>query len=312
MAPKAKISLVIPCYNEEAALESFYAELVRQLPDDYQFEIILVDDGSKDETLNCIKKLAEQDNRICYISFSRNFGHQNALKAGFDHASGDCAICMDADLQHPPQHIKTFIEKWTEGYDIVHSIRTDESTIGKRKKCSSKVFYKILNHFSDVEIQSGMADFRLIDRKVLDQLKNFSENFIFYRGLFPWMGFRQTSISYVANERVAGQTKYTFGKMVRFASIGLTSFSVKPLRYSIYLGLMFAFLAFAYLIYAVLVFLFTDWAITGWTSLVVSIMFFGGINLIMLGVIGEYLGKLFIESKRRPNYLVAESNINKR
>lgn len=305
MARKKNISLVIPCYNEEAALKSFYTELVRNLPSEYQFEIILVDDGSKDGTLNSIKTLAVQDERICYLSFSRNFGHQNALKAGFDHANGDCAICMDADLQHPPQLIQAFLHKWEEGYDIVHSIRTDESTIGKRKKYSSKIFYKILNHFSDVEIQSGMADFRLIDHQVLDQLKNFSENFIFYRGLFPWMGYRQTSINYIANERVAGQTKYTFGKMVRFASIGSTSFSVKPLRYSIYLGLLFAFLAFAYLIYAVLIYLFTDWAITGWTSLVVSIMFFGGINLIMLGVIGEYLGKLFIESKRRPNYLVA-------
>ncbi len=309
MKTRKTISIIVPCYNEEAAIAVFYHNLIRHLPPEWDFEFIFVDDGSHDQTLQALKTLAANDERVHYISLSRNFGHQNALKAGFDHANGACAICMDADLQHPPELIREFIQKWQEGFQIVHSVRTDGDSIGKRKKFSSRLFYKILNHFSEVEISSGMADFRLIDRLVLDQLKNFSESFIFYRGLFPWMGFKQAYIKYTAKERVAGNTKYTFKKMIKFASIGLTSFSVKPLRYSIYMGFLFAFLAFCYLCYALCIYLFTDRAVEGWTSLVSSIMFFGGINLIMLGVIGEYLGKLFIENKRRPNYLISESNI---
>lgn len=303
------ITIIIPCFNEEAAIAVFYENLIRHLPAAYNFELIFVDDGSRDRTLEVLKSLATNDERVHYISLSRNFGHQNALKAGFDHATGDCAICMDADLQHPPELISEFIQKWNEGYQIVHSVRTDGNSIGQRKKITSRLFYKVLNHFSEVEISSGMADFRLVDRLVLDQLRNFSESFIFYRGLFPWMGFKQAYIRYTAKERVAGSTKYTAKKMIKFASVGLTSFSVKPLRYSIYMGFLFALLAFCYLCYAICIYLFTDKAITGWTSVVGSIMFFGGINLIMLGVIGEYLGKLFIENKRRPNYLIAETDI---
>ena len=304
-----KVSIIIPCYNEEKVLHQFYDELKKELPEDYNYEILFVNDGSKDDTLKIIKELNKKAEVVNYISFSRNFGHQNALKAGYDFATGDCAISMDADLQHPPQFISSLLKKWEEGFDIVNTIREDHKSISKRKKFSSRLFYLFINRLSDVEIGQGMADFRLLDRKVLDQLKLFTENFIFFRGIVPWIGFKQVNIPYQAAERIAGETKYTFRKMLHFASAGVTSFSVRPLRYSIYLGLIFASFAFLYVIYALFAFLFTDQTITGWTSLIVSVMFFGGVNLIMLGIIGEYLGKLFIENKRRPNYLIEESSL---
>jgi glycosyltransferase involved in cell wall biosynthesis len=304
-----KISLVIPCYNEEESLIAFYNELVKHLPEAYSYELIFINDGSNDLTLDVIKKLAKNNEVVRYISFSRNFGHQNALKAGYDFASGDCAISLDADLQHPPSVIPELIRKWEEGFEIVNTIRNDHDSISFAKKISSGVFYQVMRKLSDVNIENGMADFRLIDKKVLKQLKLFSENFLFFRGIIPWMGFRQTVIPFKANERFAGTTKYTFRKMLKFATTGVTAFSVKPLRLSIYLGSVIALLAFIYGLYAAYIHMFTDRAITGWTSVIISVLFVGGINLLMLGIIGEYLGKLFIENKRRPNYLISETNL---
>jgi len=185
----------------------------------------------------------------------------------------------------------------------------DHDSISVKKKLSSRIFYQLMRKLSDVNIENGMADFRLVDKKVLKQLKLFNENFLFFRGLIPWMGFRQTNVEFKAAERFAGITKYTFKKMLKFATTGVTAFSVKPLRLSIYLGSVIAIFAFLYGLYAVYIFSFTDRAMTGWTSVIISVLFVGGINLLMLGIIGEYLGKLFIENKRRPNYLVSETNL---
>lgn len=305
-----KISVVVPCFNEEESLATFNKTLLQFLPGSYDYEVIYVNDGSRDNTFQVILNLAKENQNIKYISFSRNFGHQNALKAGYDFASGDCAISLDADLQHPPAVIPELIAKWEEGFEIVNTIRADHDSISYTKKISSGIFYQIMRKLSDVNIENGMADFRLMDKKVLKQLKLFSENYLFFRGIIPWMGFRQTIVPFKANERFAGTTKYTFKKMLKFATSGVTSFSVKPLRLSIYLGFVFAFLAFLYGLYATYAFLFTDQAVTGWTSVILSVLFVGGINLLMLGIIGEYLGKLFIENKRRPNYLISETNIN--
>jgi dolichol-phosphate mannosyltransferase len=305
-----KISVVVPCFNEEEGLATFNQTLIENLPENYRYEIIYVNDGSTDNTFPVILSLAKENPDIKYISFSRNFGHQNALKAGYDFASGDCAISLDADLQHPPAVIPQLIAKWEEGFEIVNTIRDDHESISFQKKISSRIFYQMMRKLSDVNIENGMADFRLIDKKVLKQLKLFRENFLFFRGIIPWMGFRQANIEFQANERFAGTTKYTFKKMLKFATTGVTAFSVKPLRLSIYLGSIIAFLAFLYGIYAAYVFFFTDMALTGWTSVIVSVLFVGGINLLMLGIIGEYLGKLFIENKQRPNYLIAETNFD--
>ena len=304
-----KISIIVPCFNEEESLKTFNLTLIKALPENYLYEIIYVNDGSKDNTLTIILDLAKENLNIKYISFSRNFGHQNALKAGYDFASGDCAISLDADLQHPPKVIPELINKWEEGFEIVNTIRNDHDSISFTKKISSGIFYKIMRKLSDVNIENGMADFRLIDKKVLKQLKLFPENFLFFRGIIPWMGFKQTIVQFKANERFAGTTKYTFKKMLKFATTGVTSFSVKPLRLSIYLGATFAFLAFLYGIYITYIYIFTNKAVTGWTSVILSILFVGGINLLMLGIIGEYLGKLFIENKRRPNYLISDTNL---
>lgn len=305
-----KISVVVPCFNEEESLAAFNKTLLQFLPENYDYEVIYVNDGSRDNTFQVILNLAKDNQHIKYISLSRNFGHQNALKAGYDFASGDCAISLDADLQHPPAVIPELIAKWEEGFEIVNTIRADHDSISYTKKISSGIFYHIMRKLSDVNIENGMADFRLMDKKVLKQLKLFPENFLFFRGIIPWMGFRQAIVPFKANERFAGTTKYTFKKMLKFATSGVTSFSVKPLRLSIYLGFVFAFLAFLYGLYATYAFLFTDQAVTGWTSVILSVLFVGGINLLMLGIIGEYLGKLFIENKRRPNYLISETNIN--
>lgn len=304
-----KISVIVPCFNEEEGLTTFNQTLIQFLPENYNYEIIYINDGSKDRTFQVILSLAKDNPNIKYISFSRNFGHQNALKAGYDFASGDCAISLDADLQHPPAVIPELIEKWEDGFEIVNTIRQDHQSISFAKKMSSGLFYKLMKRLSDVNIENGMADFRLIDKKVLKQLKLFPENFLFFRGIIPWMGFKQTTVTFAANERFAGTTKYTFRKMLKFATTGITAFSVKPLRISIYLGSIIAVLSFSYGLYAVYTHLFTERAVTGWTSMIISVLFIGGINLLMLGIIGEYLGKLFIENKRRPNYLISETNI---
>ena len=304
-----KISIIVPCFNEEEGLETFNKELISVLLGNYQYEIIYVNDGSKDHTLQIILDLAQSNSAIKYISFSRNFGHQNALKAGYDFASGDCAISLDADLQHPPSVISELLKKWEEGFEIVNTIRHDHDSISYVKKISSGIFYQIMRKLSDVSIENGMADFRLIDKKVLKQLKLFHENFLFFRGMIPWMGFKQAIVPFKANERFAGTTKYTFNKMLKFATTGVTAFSVKPLRISIYLGSVIALIAFLYGLFAAYIQVFTDRAITGWTSVIISVLFVGGINLLMLGIIGEYLGKLFIENKRRPNYLISETNL---
>lgn len=304
-----KISVIVPCFNEEESLAAFNQELIRHLPSKYGYEIIYVNDGSRDNTLNVILSLVSGNPQVKYISLSRNFGHQNALKAGYDFASGDCAVSLDADLQHPPSVIPELIAKWEEGFEIVNTIRMDHQSISVPKKISSRIFYQLMRKLSDVRIENGMADFRLIDKKVLKQLKLFSENYLFFRGIIPWMGFKQTDISFKAQERFAGKSKYTLKKMLKFASAGVTAFSVKPLKISIYLGSVIALLTFIYGIYAVYIHLFTDKALVGWTSVIMSVLFIGGINLLMLGIIGEYLGKLFIENKRRPNYLISETNL---
>lgn len=305
-----KLSIIVPCFNEEEGLETFNNTIWQHLPKRYNFELIYVNDGSKDQTIRVIKKIASENPNIKYISFSRNFGHQNALKAGYDFATGECAISLDADLQHPPSVIPQLIEEWEKGFEIVNTLRKDHASIPFSKKITSRLFYKMINRLSDVTIENGMADFRLIDKKVLKQLHLFSENYLFFRGIIPWMGFKQTTVTFTAAERFAGTTKYTFKKMLKFASTGVTAFSVKPLKISIYLGFVIAVFAFLYGLYALYVHLFTDQAITGWTSVIISVLFVGGINLLMLGIIGEYLGKLFIENKRRPNYLISESNFS--
>lgn len=300
------VSIVIPCYNEESNINQIYNSLSSYIKD-FNYEIFFIDDGSTDNTLENIKTINKSDKHVKFISFSRNFGHQNALKAGYDSANGDCVICLDSDLQHPPELIPEMINLWQKGYKIVSTIRKDKSS-GFFKKFTSKIFYKLINKLSEVKIEDGAADFRLLDKQVVQELKKLNEKFLFYRGLIPWLGFSQIQLEYIASPRFSGKTKYSFSKMLHFASDGITSFSVKPLKVSIYLGFTIAFIAFLYILYAIYIALFTENAVTGWTSTIISVLFIGGIQLIMIGIVGNYLGKLFMENKNRPNYIIKEKN----
>jgi dolichol-phosphate mannosyltransferase len=308
---KPEISIVIPTYCEEGNIVELYEQLQRELTKSeiHSFEIIYVNDGSIDNSLEKIKELAIRDERVKYIHFSRNFGHQNALRAGLDFAQGDAVISMDADLQHPPELIPTLIAFWRAGNKVVYTKRKDKNDLSFFKKLTSKMFYKLVNYLSETKLEEGTADFRLLDRSVVEALKNFNENNLFYRGIIPGLGFKQHGVEYIPNERFSGHTKYTFSKMVRFALTGITSSSAKPLYFSIYLGAFLAICSFFYAMYAIYVSIFTTEAVAGWTSTIASILFIGGIQLMMLGIVGIYLGKLFSESKKRPNYIIEESNI---
>jgi len=308
---KPEISIVIPTYCEEGNISELYNQLESELKkvEIHSFEIIYVNDGSHDDSLTKIKELTVRDNRVKFIHFSRNFGHQNALRAGLDFAQGAAVISMDADLQHPPELIATLIEQWRAGNKVVYTKRKDTSDLSFFKKLTSKMFYKLVNYLSETKLEEGTADFRLLDRSVVEALKNFNENNLFYRGIIPGLGFKQHGVEYIPNERFSGNTKYTFSKMVRFALTGITSSSAKPLYFSIYLGAFLALCSFFYALYAIYVSLFTTEAVAGWTSTIASILFIGGIQLMMLGIVGVYLGKLFSESKKRPNYIIEESNI---
>lgn len=304
------ISVVIPAFNEADNINVIARSVSGQLIDQGDtFEIIFVDDGSSDSTLVRIKKLAAVDSNIRYISFSRNFGHQKALMAGYDHASGDCVISMDADMQHPPELLKDMIAKWKEGFDVVYTIRRDTKQTGKIKKLTSRWFYKAINRLCDIEIPAGAADFRLLDRRVVNEIIKIREEWIFMRGVVVWLGFRQIGIEYDVQKRNAGESKYTFGKMFGFAIQGITSFSIVPLRMASFLGAIISVVAFLYIVYALYARMVLGIAIEGWTSILISVLLLGGVQLIVLGVLGEYLGKMFIETKHRPSYVIRDKNI---
>ncbi|WP_411275338.1 glycosyltransferase family 2 protein [Daejeonella sp.] len=305
------VSIIIPAFNEAENIPVICTEIVsifKDLP--YNYELIIVADGCTDNTLEVINQLAITNTHILFIEFSRNFGHQLALKAGLDHASGECAISLDCDMQHPPELIPKLLEKWEEGYEVVYTIRKEDKKLPLTKRITSKLFYKILNSLSNVELETGTADFRLLDKKVVLVIRNFMETEPFLRGLFKWVGFKQYSIKYAATERFHGKSKYNADKMIRFALEGVTSFSVKPLYGAIYLGFLFSVLSLIYIPY-VLYAIHTGKGVSGWASTIMTIVFFGGLQLIILGIIGIYIGKMFIQSKHRPNYIIRSTNIQK-
>jgi dolichol-phosphate mannosyltransferase len=303
------LSIVIPAFNESDNINQMLTILENELARYDNYEVIFVDDGSIDNSLEVIKKQHSINKKFHYISLSRNFGHQFALKAGLDNSKGDCVISMDGDLQHPPELIHQMIDLWLAGNDVVYTIREDGEDITNFKKKTSALFYFLVNKIADVKITKGAADFRLLDRKVINIISSINDAHLFLRGVIPWVGFKQVFIKYKANERFAGISKYTFFKMFKFATNGITSFSVKPLQLSIYCGFIISTLAFIYGIYAVLISIFTDIVISGWTSMIVSVLFLGGIQLISTGIIGEYIGRIFIQTKNRPNYIVKETSL---
>lgn len=306
-----KISIVIPAHNEEgnvALVHQKIKEVFDGLPY-YDFEIIFVNDGSRDNTQQKLEALSAKYREVKFIEFSRNFGHQPAVKAGMDLAYGNAVISMDGDLQHPPEMIPQMIRKWEEGYDIVFTIRKYPRQISYFKRKTSDFFYKILSSLSDVNLtKGGGSDFRLMDANAVEVMRGLNEDDLFLRGLTSWMGFKQTGIEFTANERQSGESSYNLKKMVTFAFTGITAFSVKPLSIAAYLGFLFSgFSVLGYGIYVLYSFI-AKTEISGWASLIMTIVFFGGLQLIILGIIGIYLGKIFKQVKERPNYIIKNKN----
>lgn len=306
-----KVSVIVPVFNEEGCISALFEKLIFVLKNYSDYEVLFVDDGSRDNTLENLKKLNAKNSKINYISFSRNFGHQNALRAGTKFADGDCIISLDGDLQHPPEMIPELIKKWEEGYDIVYTIRKDINNISLIKKITSKFFYKIMDAVSDINFEFGEADFRLLDRKVAAELNKLNENEVFFRGMVKWLGFNQIGIKYTPEKRIWGSSQYSREKMFGLAISGITGFSIKPLRVSTMLGIIMVLISVIYGLYSIYECIFTESAIEGWTSVFFMIIFIGGIQLIMIGILGEYLGKTFIETKKRPHYIIRESSLDR-
>jgi dolichol-phosphate mannosyltransferase len=302
------ISIVIPTYFEEKVIAITYTR-VKDIFSKLSFncEIIFVNDGSGDRSLEILKEIALRDKTIKIISLSRNFGHQIAITAGIDAAKGDAIIVMDADLQDPPEVIIQLIQKWEEGYEVVYAKRQERYGESHFKKITAGIFYRALSKLSQIKIPNDTGDFRLIDRKIKYNLLNIREKNRYVRGLISWVGYKQTFVEYNRQARYAGETKYPLKKMITFALDGITSFSVFPLKIALNIGFVSVIIAFILILYALYASLFTpESTMPGWTSTLIVVVFFGGIQLFTIGIIGEYIGRIFEESKNRPLYIIAE------
>jgi glycosyltransferase involved in cell wall biosynthesis len=300
-------SLVVPAYNEEGVIRELATRLTEVMDAlDGDAEAILVDDGSRDRTYELMVAAAQEDPRIRVLHLSRPFGHQMAITAGLDHARGDAVVMIDGDLQDPPEVILELAARWREGYDIVYAVREIREGETRFKRATASWFYRAFNRISEVQVPVDAGDFRLVDRRALDVFNSMRESNRFVRGMFAWIGLRQTGVVYTRHERFAGETKYPLRKMLRFAATGVISFSSAPLRAALNLGFFVSFVAFALGIWSLIVKLTGFYNVPGWTSIVVVTTFIGGIQLIVLGVIGEYIGDIHAEVKRRPLYVVSE------
>lgn len=305
---KKKVSLLIPCYNEEASLPALYEALVKLMSenDKYEWDVLLINDGSRDKTLSLLQSLRKKDSRFGYISLSRNFGKENAMLAGFDYATGDCVVIMDADLQHPPYVIPQMLEKWEEGYMDVYGKRLTRGKEPWLRKKFSMLFYHILQKSARYDILPNVGDFRLLDRKCIEALKTLRESERYTKGMYAWIGFKKVGVDFETQDRVAGQSHMSFKSLLSLAIEGITSFTVAPLKWAAYLGIVVSFAAFIFMCYTLIhTWIYSD-PVQGYPTLMTVILFLGGIQLLAIGIIGEYLGKIFNETKRRPVY-VAET-----
>ena len=303
-----KITLLVPCYNEEKNLPVLYDRLTAlfdSLPG-YEWEVLMVNDGSTDGTLGIIRDLRARDSRVCYIDLSRNFGKEHAMLAGFDYATGDCMIIVDADLQDPPEVIPQMIARWEEGYEDVYARRVTRGKESWLRKRLSLAYYALLQRMTRTDILQNVGDFRLLDRCCIDALKQLRERERYTKGLFVWIGFRKTEVTFERGDRMAGRSAYTFRKLLNLAIDGVTSFSTAPLRISTLLGLFVSIGTFIYMCYFLLKTLIVGEDVQGFPTLIVTLLFLGGVQLLSLGIIGEYLGRVFNETKHRPVYIVRE------
>ena len=304
------ITILIPCFNEENSLDRLYERLkaVKSACTKYKYEILLIDDGSKDRTLDKMRELHVKDSTVSYLSLSRNFGKENAMLAGLDYAEGDAVILMDADLQDPPELIPQMLQEWENGYDDVYARRRTRAGETWFKKASAHWYYRILQRFADIDIPADVGDFRLLDRQAVDALCSLREKQRYTKGLFSWIGYNKKELLFDRDPRAVGNSKMNFVQLFGLAVDGITSFSVAPLRLASVLGLFISTVAFIYLLFVIgKTLLFGD-PVAGYPSMISIILFMGGIQLVVLGIIGEYVGRIFYEAKRRPDYLVSEYN----
>jgi dolichol-phosphate mannosyltransferase len=301
------VSLVVPVYNESEVISVFYARAraaLETLPG-LDYELIFIDDGSRDDSFAQLKAFAAANPRVRVLKFSRNFGHQIAISAGIDHARGDCVAVIDADLQDPPEVIALMVEQWRQGFDVVYGVRSDRAGETRLKLWTASMFYKMLGRLTNIHIPANVGDFRLMSRRVIDQVKQLREKDRFVRGLVSWVGFPQTGVQYHRDARYAGETKYPFRKMLKFSFDGITSFSTVPLKVATWMGTVAAALAVLYLL-SVFVQWMLGYTIQGWATIMVALLFMGSVQLLCLGIIGEYLGRVFNEVKPRPMYVIEE------
>ena len=305
-----KISILIPCYNEEKSLPLLYPELVKLMDGNpgYEWELMFVNDGSADGTLRVLKQLRQQDQRVNYVDLSRNFGKENAMLAGFDHVTGDCMVIIDADLQHPPTLIPEMIKWWEEGYDDVYAKRKSRGKESWLRKRLSLEFYRILQRSSRFEVLKNVGDFRLLDRCCINALKSLRESERYTKGMYSWIGFKKKEIEFEQADRVAGESSWNYRQLFSFAIDGITSFTTAPLRISTVVGFIVSMCAFLYMIYVFFKAVLFGEPVQGYPTLVILILFLGGIQLLSLGIIGEYIGRIYNETKNRPDYIVREIN----
>lgn len=302
------LSIVVPCFNEERVIDETFRRLCSVFPQiDMETEAIFVNDGSKDNTMNKLRNIASQSQNVKVLGFSRNFGHQIAITAGMDYAKGDAVVVIDADLQDPVEVIVQMVDKWKQGFDVVYGKRIQRKGETLFKRVTAKLFYKLLNKLTDDAIPADVGDFRLIDRKVLNALKSMPERARYVRGLVAWLGFRTASVEFVREPRFAGETKYSLLKMLKLAVDGIVSFSYKPLRLASFLGGLTSLFSFVYLAYVIYCRFFTNNTVLGLASTMAVLLFFNGIILIVLGIIGEYIARIYDEVKGRPLYVIDDS-----
>ncbi len=302
--------IVVPVYNEAANLEELYHQVTTVMAQvDVRYRLLFVDDGSADVTPAILEQLSQEDERVQFLSFTRNFGHQVALAAGLEHADADCVITMDGDLQHPPELIAELLSRWQDGYAVVLTVREDDAQTPWLKRVTSRWFYHVINRMAGLSLAPGSADFRLLDRTVVDALRRCPERTKFLRGLINWTGFRSTNVTYRPQRRFQGDSKYSLRKMMAFAWDGVTAFSSLPLRVAFFLGLIISLGAFGYGFYAVAARVFWHTSvIPGWASITISVLFLGGLQLVFIGLLGEYLARVFDEVKARPIYFIKHAS----
>ena len=310
---KKLVTILVPAYNEQEVLHLLYDRLEKLMNENanYDFEVLLVNDGSKDKTFEIMQELREKDKRFCYLNLSRNFGKETAMIAGLDYCKGDAVVIIDADLQDPPELIPEMIKCWEEGYDDVYARRRTRDGETWLKKFTSKMYYRILQSFTSIQLQIDTGDFRLLDRRCVEALKSMRENQRYTKGLFSFIGYNKKEILYDRDARAAGKTKYNYGRMINLSIDGITSFTTSPLRWAAIFGVIISLIAFVYMLYIIIKTIVTGIDIPGYASLMVVILFLGGIQLIFLGIIGEYLGRTFSESKHRPLYFIERYNETK-